>query len=127
MKIEKTELAGWLSVAYIGTCHDINTEGKIKDIDIDAIYEILSSFDIKNSYSKKDFKLYPHLIFADGGVKEFFIIYEIGSFKFLLAHWLFNSPDSIPNGFNAFVDWLYEKLKPLSGFKIEEKLVFNSL
>jgi len=130
MKLEKEDLELWLTNSYQGTCHQHNTKNNIDNIDIGAIYEMLSNFEISNNYNKRDFELHPMYIYSDGGIKEFTIICKIGSFRFLLAHWrMFSNDgatDEIPCGFDDFLNWLYEKLKPLPDLKIEEKLVFNN-
>jgi|SRR3972149_5590084 len=129
MKLDKEDLKIWLMNAYEGTCHQYNTKGDIDSIDIDAIYEMLGGFEIKNRFTKRTFELYPMHLFSDGGIKEFLIICEIGSFRFMLVYWRYNSfgrnTDEVPCGFEPFVDWLYKKLKPLPDLKIEEKLIFN--
>lgn len=129
MKIEKDDLKMWLRNAYNGTCHQHNTKDKIENIDIDAIYEILRSFETNNRSYDIKFSLYPMYIFSDGGIKEFLIVCKIGEFRFLLAHWRMYSggaTDEIPCGFEPFADWLYEKLKPLPDLKIEQKLVYDN-
>ncbi len=130
MDITKDELREMLIRAYQGTCHDTNTKGDIQNIDIGAIYEILSKFHFVNSRDKGT--LIVTLIHSDSGVREFLIVCEIGKFNFLLAHWRAydNSfgAEIIPVGFQPFLDWLYEKLKPLPEIKttITEELIFNN-
>ena len=129
MKLEKEELRLWLKNAYNGGCHYTNTKNNIDIIDIDAIYEILHRFESCNKYNKRSFEIKPIVLYSNSGVKDFMIICHIGTFRFLIARWVDTygeqKYDHIPTGFEPFLDWLYDQLKPLPDLKIEHKLVFN--